>query len=160
MKRIVYINDGALWVAKPNINTHTPDPVTGEMVPVPENITEDEAVARAIADVPETATDVRVLPESAIPAAREHRALWIYNADKTAVVVDQAAATAATAEKTRLAAVAASVTGDSALITLRRATPAAIDKYVDDNVTTLPEARAFLKRLTKLVVSQLPKQPT
>jgi hypothetical protein len=93
MKRIVYLNGGVLSVCTPVINTF----------PVPEDITEDEAVARAMLKIPAAATDVRVLPESAIPATREFRALWVYNADKTAVIVDPAAQTAALAEKTRLA---------------------------------------------------------
>jgi hypothetical protein len=93
MKRIVYIDGGKLAVCTPVINTF----------PEPEDITEDEAVARALVKIPATATDVRILPESAIPATREFRALWVYNADKTAVIVDPVAQTAALAEKTRLA---------------------------------------------------------
>jgi len=148
MKRIVYMNGGVLCVVTPVVNT----------LPEPEEITEDEAVARAMARLPAAATDIRVLPESVIPASREHRALWAYNADKTAVVVDAVAAAAANAEKARVAAIAAAVSGDGPLMTLLKATPEAIDSHID---TIFPPAnftaqqRTFLKRLIKLVVSQL-----
>jgi hypothetical protein len=89
MKRIVYMNDGKLAVCIPVINTY----------PEPEQITEDEAVARAMAKLPATATDIRVLPESAIPASREHRSAWVYNADKSAVVADPSAVKAEVWEK-------------------------------------------------------------
>lgn len=89
MKRIVYMNGGALVVCTPVINTN----------PEPENITEDEAVERAMLKLPATATDIRVLAASAIPATREHRSLWQYNDDKTAVVVEAVAMHAATAAR-------------------------------------------------------------
>lgn len=103
MKRIVYMNGGALCVAVPVINTH----------PEPENITENEAVARAMAKLPASATDIRVLPESAIPSSREHRALWVYNAGKTAVIEEPAALAAANAEKARLAEIDQAIAGDN-----------------------------------------------
>lgn len=145
MKRIVYLNEGVLVVCTPVINTH----------PEPENLTEDEAVARAMAKLPAGAVDVRVLPESAIPATRAHRALWTYNAGKTAVIVPAAPAAAADAEKTRRADVEAAIAGDAVLNQLKGATRAGIDDYFASNVTTVAQAITHLKRLTYVMVRRV-----
>lgn len=61
----------------------------------------------------------------------------------------------AATERTRIDGINAAVEADPDLVTIRKATLAQIDNYIDQNVTNLAEARAFLKRLTKLVVSQI-----
>lgn len=145
MKRIVYMNGGALCVATPVINTY----------PAPENITEDEAVARAMAKIPATATDVRVLPETAIPASREHRALWTYSPDKTAVIVDSAPAAAADAEKSRLADVEQAIATDAQVAALKAMSNAEFSAWFAANVTTLAQARNVLERLARIVIRRV-----
>lgn len=81
MKRIVYMLSGALAVVIPVINDD-------------ESITEQEAIDRAMARIPQEATDVTVLDASAIPASREFRSAWVLNGGKTAVVVDATLAAA------------------------------------------------------------------
>ncbi len=137
MKRIVYMDGGKLVVCIPVINTH----------PVPENITEDEAIARAMAKIPASATDIRVLPESAIPASRDHRALWVYNANKTVVIVDPAAQAAALAEKNRLAEIDATLRADAVAQTIAGMTNAQYDTFWTNR--TAAHKDAILKVLTR-----------
>lgn len=81
MKRIVYMLSGALAVVIPVINDG-------------EEITEQEALDRAFARIPQDATDVTLLEPSALPASREFRGAWVFNGNKTAVIVDEALAAA------------------------------------------------------------------
>lgn len=68
MKRIIFTRaNGVLSVMTPAINTH----------PERENITEDEAVARALAKMPADAVGVQVVDESAIPTDRTFRNAWV-----------------------------------------------------------------------------------
>ena len=135
MKRIVYMDGDKLVVCIPVINT----------LPAPEDITEDEAIARAMEKLPATATDVRVLAESAIPASREFRALWVYNADKSAVIVEPVAQAAAIAEKTRLAEIDAASAGDGILGRFRNRSNA--DMNTEWTNLTAAEKDRALKRL-------------
>ena len=67
MKRIVYTKpDGNLAVVTPVINTF----------PSPENMTEDEALARALSKLPAGAVNPVVVEEAAIPTDRAYRDAW------------------------------------------------------------------------------------
>lgn len=75
MKKIIYTRpDGGLSVVHPVINTHTV--VNGEVVPLPENISEEQALARALKKLPASARNPQVVDESAIPADRTFRDAW------------------------------------------------------------------------------------
>ena len=67
MKKIIFTRaDGGLSVVHPVINTH----------PVPEDITEQQALERAFARLPAEAIDPQIVDESAIPSDRTFRAAW------------------------------------------------------------------------------------
>jgi putative heme iron utilization protein len=88
MKRIIFTRpDGGVTVVTPVINTHTV--VDGVVVPVPENISEDEAVTRALARIPADAVNVQVVDESVIPSDRSARRAWRQSG--ASIVVDAAA---------------------------------------------------------------------
>lgn len=75
MKQIIWTRpDGALCVTTPVINTH----------PVRESISEDQAVARALAKLPKDAMNVAVVEESAIPTDRTFRNAWRQNGSSVA----------------------------------------------------------------------------
>ena len=80
MNRIVYANEnGGVVIVTPVINT----------MPEQENITEEQALQRAISKLPPEVVNYVVLDESAIPTDRTHRNAWVLSSDKTTVVVDQ-----------------------------------------------------------------------
>lgn len=115
MKRIVYLIDGAIAICTPVINTY----------PELESITEDQAVDRAMLKLPATATDIRVLDESALPATRERRNSWAYNNDKTAVLAGAAPVPpSVTMRQTRLALLGAGLL-DAVTAAITAAGPAA-----------------------------------
>lgn len=75
MKKIIFTKpDGSLAVVHPYINTHTK--VDGQIVPIPEDITEEEAVNRAISKLPPDAINPQVVDESVIPSDRTFRNAW------------------------------------------------------------------------------------
>jgi hypothetical protein len=85
MKRIIYTRpDGGITVVTPVINTHSV--VDGVVVQIPENISEDEAVARALSRLPVDAINPQVVDESALPPDRSQRRAWRQNG--ASVVVD------------------------------------------------------------------------
>lgn len=70
MKKIVYsLPDGRMCVVNPVINTF----------PALERITEDEAVWRAMKDVPEGAVNVTIVDHLALPRDRYFRDAWVIN---------------------------------------------------------------------------------
>jgi hypothetical protein len=158
MKRIVYLNGGKLAVCTPVGNNQIPigtDPVTGETVWGTEQLTEDEAVARAMAKLPATATDITVLPESAIPASREHRELWAFNQDKTAVIVPAAAAAIKDAEQARQAEIDSTIAADSVIASIKAMSSAEYDAYWAANVTNAAQAIGVLKRVVRVLVRRV-----
>jgi hypothetical protein len=67
MKKIIYTQaDGSVAVVHPVINTH----------PVRENLTEDEALGRAMLKLPPDAIDPQIIDEADIPADRSFRNAW------------------------------------------------------------------------------------
>ena len=79
MSRIVYTNQhGGVVIVTPVINT----------MPERENITEEQALQRAISKLPLEAVNYVVLDESAIPTDRTYRSAWVLSLDKQSVVVD------------------------------------------------------------------------
>jgi hypothetical protein len=67
MRRIIYTQaNGGVAIVHPVINTS----------PVPEEITEEEAVARALAKLPPDAIDPQIIDEADIPADRSFRDAW------------------------------------------------------------------------------------
>lgn len=76
MKRIIYTRpDGGLSVVTPVINTHTL--VNGVVVPVREDVSEEEALERAIAKLPNFAKkDFQIVDSSEIPTDRTYRNAW------------------------------------------------------------------------------------
>jgi hypothetical protein len=79
MSRIVYENQhGGVVIVTPVINT----------MPERENITEEQALQRAISKLPPEAVNYVVLDESAIPVDRTYRSAWVLSPDKQSVVVD------------------------------------------------------------------------
>lgn len=67
MKKIVYTRpDGGLSIVTPIINTH----------PVPEDITESQAILRAWDKLPKDAINPRFVDESEIPTDRTFRNAW------------------------------------------------------------------------------------
>ncbi len=141
MKRIVYLDGGKLIVCTPVINTN----------PVPEQITEDEAVTRALLSVPATATDIRILPESAIPATRTYREAWVYNAGKTAVIEDPAQVATALAAANTAAALEAEVGADGILEQVAALDQTAYNLFFNQQVPAgdLPALRLAFKRLLR-----------
>lgn len=76
MKKIIYTRpDGGLSVVHPVINTHTF--VDGDVVPVAEDITEEQALQRALSKIPADAINVQIVDESAIPTDRTFRNAWV-----------------------------------------------------------------------------------
>ena len=81
MKVILYTAPGGnLCVVRPIINTHTL--VDGQVMPVPETLTEDEAVQRAWDKLPADAVDAQIVEEAAIPADRTFRDAWTAGAGR------------------------------------------------------------------------------
>lgn len=79
MKRIVYANQhGGVVIVTPVINT----------MPERENITEEQALQRAISKLPPEAVNYVVLDASDIPTDRTYRSAWVLSPDKQSVVVD------------------------------------------------------------------------
>jgi hypothetical protein len=76
MKKIIYTRpDGVVCVVNPVINSHSL--VNGKVVAVRESISEDQALARAIARLPNYAkASHRVVDESSIPQDRTYRNGW------------------------------------------------------------------------------------
>lgn len=75
MKKIIYTRpDGGLTVVTPVINTHTV--VDGELVPIAEDLSEQEALDRAMAKLPADAIGIQVVDESTIPTDRTFRDAW------------------------------------------------------------------------------------
>jgi hypothetical protein len=69
MKKIIYTRpDGGLSVVHPIINTH----------PVPEDITEEQALKRAWDKLPAEAINPRIVDVAAIPADRTFRDAWTF----------------------------------------------------------------------------------
>lgn len=88
MSRIVYTNQhGGVVIVTPVINT----------MPERENITEEQALQRAISKLPPEAINYVVLDEAAIPTDRTHRNAWALSPDKTTITVDQTKITPAPA---------------------------------------------------------------
>lgn len=80
MKKIIYSrSDGALSIIHPVRNTY----------PHPEDLTDDEVLARAMKDVPPDALNVHVLDETEIPTDRTFRNAWIYQNNKIEPDLDQ-----------------------------------------------------------------------
>jgi hypothetical protein len=89
MKKIIYTRpDGGLSVVTPIINTHSV--VNGELAPLAEDVTEEFAIARAMARLPANAADVQIVDESAIPADRTFRDAWKAVAGKVEHDMDKA----------------------------------------------------------------------
>jgi len=79
MKRIIYTQaNGVIAIVTPVINTS----------PVLENITEQQAIDRAISKLPEDVGDYVLVDEGNIPTDFTHRNIWILSEDKTSVIVD------------------------------------------------------------------------
>lgn len=90
MDRIVYTRpDGGVSVVHPVINTH------GEE----DDITEDKALTRALAQLPTDAIAPAVVEESTIPSDRSFRDAWRY--DGRGITVDMAKAREITAARLR-----------------------------------------------------------
>jgi hypothetical protein len=80
MRVIVYTNDsGVLTVVYPAQNTGS----------LPEDLTEEQVLQRAISKLPPEAADYVLLDKAAIPTDRTHRNAWALSSDKTTIVVDQ-----------------------------------------------------------------------
>jgi hypothetical protein len=76
MKRIIYMRaDGGLSIVTPVINTHTL--VDGQVVPIPEDISEDAAVQRAWEKLPAEAISPQIVEADAVPADRTFRGAWV-----------------------------------------------------------------------------------
>ena len=81
MKKIVYTqSNGILAIVTPVINTS----------PVREDITEEQALARAISKLPSEVTSYVLVDEANITTDDTHRNAWVLSEDKTSVVVDPA----------------------------------------------------------------------
>ena len=79
MNRIVYENQhGGVVIVTPVINT----------MPEHENITEEQALQRAISKLPPEAVNYVVLDASGIPTDRTYRSSWVLSPDKQSVVID------------------------------------------------------------------------
>lgn len=79
MKKIVYTQaNGVLAIVTPVINTS----------PVLEDITEEQALARAISKLPPEVTSYVVVDGDKIPTDDTHREAWVLSPDQTSVVVD------------------------------------------------------------------------
>lgn len=77
MRKIIYTRpDGGLSVVHPVINTHTVSISTGEVVPVPETLTEAEAEQRAWDRLPKDAINPRWADASELPTDRTFRNAW------------------------------------------------------------------------------------
>jgi hypothetical protein len=74
MKIIYTSSKGQCCVVHPVINTHTV--VDGDVVPIPENITAQQALERSMLDVPSDAIDVQIVDDTQIPADRTFRGGW------------------------------------------------------------------------------------
>jgi hypothetical protein len=80
MSRIVYTNQhGGVVIVTPVINT----------MPERENITEEQALQRAISKLPPEAVNYVVLDAPDIPTDRTYRNAWVLSPDKTTITVDQ-----------------------------------------------------------------------
>jgi len=81
MKKIVYTQaNGVLAIVTPVINTS----------PVLENITEQQALERAISKLPVDVGSYVLVDEANITTDETHRNAWVLSEDKTSVVVDSA----------------------------------------------------------------------
>lgn len=144
MKRIIYTRqDGSLCIVLPVINTF----------PQPENITEDQAVQRALAKLPANAINPQVVDEAVLPSDRSKRAAWRQNG--TAVVIDPVAAAEIDTKVNRVSALNAEATADVFIDNLRSATPDQIKTYVQNNITDLASVRQFIGRLACAVAYAL-----
>lgn len=78
MKKLIYTRpDGGISIVTPGINTHTQNE-KGEVVPVPESISEAEAIERAVNKLPDYAKNIyRLVDGSAIPFDRTFRNAWV-----------------------------------------------------------------------------------
>lgn len=75
MRKIIYTRpDGGLSVVTPIINTHAL--VDGKLVPQPEDISEEQAIQRALAKLPADAVGVQVIDASLVPTDRTFRNAW------------------------------------------------------------------------------------
>jgi hypothetical protein len=79
MKKIVYTQaNGVLAIVTPVINTS----------PVREDITEQQALERAISKLPPEVTSYVLVDEANITTDDAHRNAWVLSSDQTSVVVD------------------------------------------------------------------------
>lgn len=91
MQVILYARaDGGVSIVRPVINTHTL--VDGEIVPIPETLTEEAALIRAMNGLPPEVdrNAAFVVDESAIPTDRTFRDAWVLTADALAVDMTKA----------------------------------------------------------------------
>ncbi len=77
MKRILYEIDGQLFIVTPVINNH-------------EDITEEAALMRAVARLPEDAANVAVIDQSVIPTDRTFRDAWTRKKERVEVDMPRA----------------------------------------------------------------------
>jgi len=86
MQVILYARaDGGVSIVRPVINTHTL--VDGQIVPIPEAMTEEAALLRAMTGLPPEVdrNAAYLIDEAAVPADRTFRDAWVLTADALAV---------------------------------------------------------------------------
>lgn len=93
MKAIVFqMADGRIRIRHPAINTHSL--VGGKFIPVPENITEAQALERALSPIPADATHYNIVERSELDSLynedRDFREAWVLDAGRVKVDLTKA----------------------------------------------------------------------